>query len=451
MNARLLFVACALFAAPSARATPPSLVTYSGYLAKSSGAPVTSATTLIFSFYTGATSSTAVWQDTVTVTPTADGWFSAVIGTNTLNPLLPSDFAQDLWLGIRVSTELAEMTPRTELTSTPYALTTDWQNVQGRPATFPPGPHQHAGADVTSAVAAANSVPWSGVNGAPAFITTVSRDGTLIGDGVGTPLGVNGAAVQARIGNSCGAGQYLYGVDVAGAPLCRVDENSGGIVTAISGNPPVTIINGGTSAPTVGLAFGAGLAALAGSLTADFGGNGASTQVSRADHTHPIVVNVPLSAFSVAGGSAIQTATTVGYSLAAWRISPGGSIQGTVTIPASAVGGDVTLRAAVTTSVAGGGSLNLRLQSAGVVAGAPAPQCALPRGTGACWGPSITVGLGTSTVASAVGTSSTTTQFSPTVCSTGVASAAGDVLVITVGICGTAAVSVDVVGVSVQF
>jgi hypothetical protein len=233
MSARLPIVICALLAAPLARATPPSLLTYSGYLAKSNGAPVTSATTLIFSFYTGATASTAVWQDTVTVTPTADGWFSAIVGTNTLNPLLPSDFAQDLWLGLRVSTEPAEMTPRTELTSTPYALTTDWQNVQGRPATFPPGPHQHPGADITSAVAEANTVPWGGVTGIPSAFPPAphTHPGSDITSKVASAVAADSAA-SVPWGGVTGAPTVIS--SVSGSGLVSANTTAGAVTIGLA-------------------------------------------------------------------------------------------------------------------------------------------------------------------------------------------------------------------------
>jgi len=45
-----------------------------------------------------------------------------------------------------------------------------WDDVKGKPSTFPPSAHTHAGSDITSKVAsasAADTVPWSGVSGKP--------------------------------------------------------------------------------------------------------------------------------------------------------------------------------------------------------------------------------------------------------------------------------------------
>lgn len=157
----------AALASPAFAAAPAPLLTYSGYLHDSAGAPVTGSTTLVFSFYTTAGGASALWQDTVTVLPSSDGYFSAVIGANSGNLLDPAQFTQALWMGIQVSTDAAEMSPRIELTSTPYALTADWAYLTSKPSAFPPTAHTHAGGDVTSAVAAANSAPWTGITGKP--------------------------------------------------------------------------------------------------------------------------------------------------------------------------------------------------------------------------------------------------------------------------------------------
>ena len=58
-----------------------------------------------------------------------------------------------------------------EITSpVPNASAVPWSGVTGKPASFPPASHQHAGGDVTSPVASAASAdaaPWNGVTGKP--------------------------------------------------------------------------------------------------------------------------------------------------------------------------------------------------------------------------------------------------------------------------------------------
>lgn len=48
------------------------------------------------------------------------------------------------------------------------ASSVPWGGVSGKPATFPPEAHLHAGGDIFSAVANATAAPWAGVTGKPA-------------------------------------------------------------------------------------------------------------------------------------------------------------------------------------------------------------------------------------------------------------------------------------------
>lgn len=179
MRARILAALAAVaFAAGPAEA---AVLTYSGYLLDPAGKPVTTSTTLQFRFYAAPTGGTIAWEDAVTVVPTADGWFSAVIGASAANPLAAADFSQALWLALKVSTDAQEMSPRQQLGTAPYALTVGWDGVQGKPATFPVDP----------------------------------------------------ALVQSRVTGTCGPGQFMTGVDQAGAVACGVDTTGAGDVTGV--------------------------------------------------------------------------------------------------------------------------------------------------------------------------------------------------------------------------
>jgi hypothetical protein len=312
----MMSLAPALLSLALAAPTPSPLLTYSGYLYDTAGNPVTATSTITFRFYTTAGGAGAVFADSITVTPTADGYFSAVIGANAGTPIDPSQFGQQLWMGMQVTGDAVEMSPRVELTSSPYTLTADWQYLTNRPATFPASPHTHPGTDITSAVDAANHAPWNGITGtifggtgsaataarsdhdhdaryplrtdlsAPGTlnaaanpvdwtelkgvpagfadgvddgITSVSRDATLIGDGVGSPLGVNPAAIQVKLtGLPCPGNMFVNSVAPSGAASCLpVSPNlyNAGIGIFISGSTvsllsPVSIANGGTSAIT---------------------------------------------------------------------------------------------------------------------------------------------------------------------------------------------------------
>lgn len=142
------------------------VLTYSGYLRDAGGEPVSVATPITFRFYPGPAGGAAVWEDTVTVLPDADGWFSALLGASALNPLAAAAFGEPLWLALQVSGDALEMSPRTAVGTAPYALTVDWAGVAGKPAAYPVDP-----AVVQSRV--------TGACGAGQFIRAVNQDGTV--------------------------------------------------------------------------------------------------------------------------------------------------------------------------------------------------------------------------------------------------------------------------------
>jgi hypothetical protein len=108
-------------------------MTYSGILKNAAGAPVTTSTNITFRLYTTSSGGTPVWFETVSVTPGADGWFSAALGTTTaLVPTMPATMGQDLYLSLQVGTD-TEFTQRARVTPSGSALAVDWSGVQGKP------------------------------------------------------------------------------------------------------------------------------------------------------------------------------------------------------------------------------------------------------------------------------------------------------------------------------
>jgi hypothetical protein len=304
--------ALALFAGTARAAAPAPYLSYSGYLLDGAGQPVTSLSTLQFNFYTTAGGTTPVYSDSLTVTPSSDGYFTAIIGVNTA--LDPATFKVALWMGIKVNTDPVEMSPRVQLTSGPYSLTADWQYLTNVPATFTPSSHTHSGSDITSAVANALAVPWTGITGTifggtgtastaahsdhdhngtyaqlaafnalatPGTINTagnpvdwtklkgvpagfadgvddtglasVTTDASLSGAGTGaSPLAVNPANVQSRVGQSCGGNTFIQSVNQNGTVNCGTGNT--GTVTSVAaaptpGNP--IVIGGTLAAPTI--------------------------------------------------------------------------------------------------------------------------------------------------------------------------------------------------------
>jgi hypothetical protein len=51
------------------------------------------------------------------------------------------------------------------------ASNVDWSGVANKPSTYPATAHTHSGGDITSSVANADAVPWTGVSGKPSTFT----------------------------------------------------------------------------------------------------------------------------------------------------------------------------------------------------------------------------------------------------------------------------------------
>ena len=102
----------------------PGQVTYTGYLKKTNGTPVTSATplTAYFKIYTAASGGTLLWQGSDQVAITA-GVFNATLGAKG-SPLGPKIFnGQPRYLEIAITGQT--MTPRLPLRTVPHAFTAD--------------------------------------------------------------------------------------------------------------------------------------------------------------------------------------------------------------------------------------------------------------------------------------------------------------------------------------
>ena len=127
---RTLSLALALLLpALASAALNEGVMTYSGYLRTSAGAPETTAQTLIFKLHDASTAGNQVWTQLVVVTPDSQGWFTAVLGTTGAS-FFNGDFLNQSWLGIQVGAE-AEMTPRTKMGAAPHALSVEYAGLSG--------------------------------------------------------------------------------------------------------------------------------------------------------------------------------------------------------------------------------------------------------------------------------------------------------------------------------
>lgn len=108
----------ALMALQTTQAAVPQTVSYQGVLREANGAPVSNGDyEIVFRLYSISTGGTALWTETDTVA-VQRGTFSTILGDAAAFGL---PFDQAYWLGMSVEGG-SELTPRTELTASPYAL-----------------------------------------------------------------------------------------------------------------------------------------------------------------------------------------------------------------------------------------------------------------------------------------------------------------------------------------
>lgn len=121
MKAELVSITalCLALALPvQARAAVPGPLTHEGRLLDASGQPVTTNQVFTYKIYDAATDGNVLWTETLTV-PVDQGYFSIQLGL--MSPIPDALLAGgDRYLGVQVGTD-AEMIPREQLTSVPYA------------------------------------------------------------------------------------------------------------------------------------------------------------------------------------------------------------------------------------------------------------------------------------------------------------------------------------------
>src|SRR5437016_6017510 len=125
-----LLVAAALILTGNARAAAPAaplasgastaVIPYQGRLTNTGGVPLSGSYSLTFKLYNVSSGGAALWTETQPITAT-NGLFNVLLGDTT--PISQSILSSNssLWLGITVGAD-AEMTPRAQLGSVPYAL-----------------------------------------------------------------------------------------------------------------------------------------------------------------------------------------------------------------------------------------------------------------------------------------------------------------------------------------
>lgn len=120
----LINVATVLSAPYATVVTVPNTVGFEGYISGASGTQ-----TLTFKIYDAASGGNIKWDQTVTGVAITSGLYSVTLG-GAADPFLSDTFTGDRWLGVTYNS--VEQTPRTKITSVPFAIHADsTSKVQG--------------------------------------------------------------------------------------------------------------------------------------------------------------------------------------------------------------------------------------------------------------------------------------------------------------------------------
>jgi hypothetical protein len=129
MKATAILMIAALLLPCMAHADISPHMSYQGVLRDAGGSPVPDGTYRVdFRIYDVATGGSSLWMESHDLT-SSDGIINATLGTTT--PLTGLDFDVPYWLGVAIQHE-AELTPRTEMTSVPYAAHAGYADTAAR-------------------------------------------------------------------------------------------------------------------------------------------------------------------------------------------------------------------------------------------------------------------------------------------------------------------------------
>nr|MDA8130183.1 hypothetical protein [Elusimicrobiota bacterium] len=116
----MLGILTGLLLLPVLAAAAPSYINYQGRLVDASGNPLSGSYSITFNIYGVSSGGSAVWTEVQPSVSVDNGIFSAKLGSVTALP--PSVFASDTrYLGVTIGSD-AEMSPRVQLLSVPYAI-----------------------------------------------------------------------------------------------------------------------------------------------------------------------------------------------------------------------------------------------------------------------------------------------------------------------------------------
>ncbi|MEM6289418.1 MAG: hypothetical protein AAF845_19930, partial [Bacteroidota bacterium] len=197
-----LAVLLALTTAASAQTLVPREIPFQGVL-QDGGAPVTTSTDVTFALFEAASGGTAVWTETQTVTPDADGAFAVRLGAGAA---LPGDVGRPLWLEVAVPSGgggSQVLGPRTALGAAPYALGLYGLTVtrSTSPFDFGSGPNLIGGspANTVGPDVGAATISGGGTTDSP---NTVTADFGTVGGGENNTASGSSSTVGGGTGNT---------------------------------------------------------------------------------------------------------------------------------------------------------------------------------------------------------------------------------------------------------
>lgn len=276
------------FHGADASASAPAEISFQGFLTDNLGEPVTGTRDLTLSLYDVPTGGTPLHTETQSVM-IEDGYFTVYIGEAQPLDLTLFRDNQDVFVGVQVDTA-AELAPRVAMGTVPfaaysaYAGNVEFSNVTGLPSGLADGDDDTtytagAGLNLAGTVFAVDSAEVqsriTGACSAGQAVRSIAQDGTVVCEAVGSgditgvtagtglsgggssgsvSLSVDTSTIQARVADTCPAGQAICAIDGTGSVTCEstagVSSVSAGAGLAATGtsNVEVSVANDGISA-----------------------------------------------------------------------------------------------------------------------------------------------------------------------------------------------------------
>jgi microcystin-dependent protein len=121
-----IFSVAKVLSAPQMAVTIPSTIGFEGFLVdESTGDPLDGTYAITFSMYSAATGGSLIWTETLDAVAVTDGLYAVELGASV--PFGASAFDGARWVGVTVGDGI-EMTPRTKISSVPFALNAESAN-----------------------------------------------------------------------------------------------------------------------------------------------------------------------------------------------------------------------------------------------------------------------------------------------------------------------------------